>query len=394
MAEALRRNSIAIGPVQQAARDGSPLEIVPNEERTWHDILKYWVYYSIPAQTGVFFRRELLEEVKRGEGDYIDETLEFGMDFDLWLRLTLRHPLTCRIPQVLAHARMYDENKTGKNMAAAYAEFKRIFRRYEIGRTVSERLISFVIPVNHEFNNIQATLESIAAQDFCDFEIIVTVFDSSREYAAALKSQVIELSGRYPNLGIRCAPVNERRSYSAALAAGISAACAPLAAVLLPGTVVDAVFGHEILRLFQNDSLALALPGPNSTAAAVMKQADGRPVLDWRGLVFDAPLPPNYIVRKVALTDLGDWSEGEEDCILRRMLLRLLYKGWQVSVDNALKLRGHSVSQGGALSSIERSRLIFDLWHEFETDTFAARRLSNGFGVMFSRDEIQAAAGK
>ena len=56
---ALQAHPIVMGACQLTDRVGVPGEIVDNIPRDWFDILKYWVFNSIPAQPSIFFTRNL-----------------------------------------------------------------------------------------------------------------------------------------------------------------------------------------------------------------------------------------------------------------------------------------------------------------------------------------------
>jgi len=74
------------------------------------------------AQPAVFLRRSVFEQV-----GYLDETLEFGMDYDLWLRLRGLH--VAYTPRVLASFRWHSGSKTANNLDANWAEALRIVRQ-------------------------------------------------------------------------------------------------------------------------------------------------------------------------------------------------------------------------------------------------------------------------
>jgi glycosyltransferase involved in cell wall biosynthesis len=58
------------------------------------------------CQPAAFMRREAMEEA-----GWLDPTLNFAFDYDLWIRLAARHPFVA-IPERLALSRMHHENKT------------------------------------------------------------------------------------------------------------------------------------------------------------------------------------------------------------------------------------------------------------------------------------------
>jgi len=64
------------------------------------------VYYNIICQPSAFFRKDAFEAVGG-----LDKSLNFAMDFDLWIRLGQRFP--CRhLPQFLSVYRLHESSKT------------------------------------------------------------------------------------------------------------------------------------------------------------------------------------------------------------------------------------------------------------------------------------------
>ncbi|MGI9147963.1 MAG: glycosyltransferase family 2 protein [Chloroflexota bacterium] len=80
------------------------------------------------AQPAVFLRKRVFEQV-----GYLDDTLEFGMDYELWLRLR-GHKVTY-VPRVLAAFRWHSASKTATNLYANWDELLRIVRRHGGGWT-------------------------------------------------------------------------------------------------------------------------------------------------------------------------------------------------------------------------------------------------------------------
>ncbi len=75
------------------------------------------------AQPASFFRRRVFEQI-----GYVDETLEFGMDFELWLRMRDRR--VRYLPQTLATFRWHPESKCASNQAGEWRDDLMIIRRY------------------------------------------------------------------------------------------------------------------------------------------------------------------------------------------------------------------------------------------------------------------------
>jgi len=80
------------------------------------------------AQPAVFVRRRLLERI-----GYLDEGLDYGMDYDLWLRL--KDAETRYVPQVLAVYRWHPGSKTARNQLGNWRELLLLVRRYGGGWT-------------------------------------------------------------------------------------------------------------------------------------------------------------------------------------------------------------------------------------------------------------------
>lgn len=80
------------------------------------------------AQPAVFLRKRVLDQV-----GYLDETLEFGMDYDLWLRL--RTVRTRYVPKMLAEYRWHRASKTASHPFGSWRELLLLVRRYGGGWT-------------------------------------------------------------------------------------------------------------------------------------------------------------------------------------------------------------------------------------------------------------------
>ena len=76
----------------------------------------------------VFLRRATLAAV-----GYLDESLDFGMDYDLWLRLRERN--VAYVPVPLARFRWHADSKSGRGQLQSWAERMRIVRRHGGGWT-------------------------------------------------------------------------------------------------------------------------------------------------------------------------------------------------------------------------------------------------------------------
>lgn len=99
--------------------DGTVLERYPTEPFSKERLLET----CFICQPTVFMRQEAV----RAAG-YLDESLQFCMDYELWYRLSRRFP-PVYLPRHLANSRMYSENKTLGQRRAVHWEIALMWRR-------------------------------------------------------------------------------------------------------------------------------------------------------------------------------------------------------------------------------------------------------------------------
>ena len=75
-------------------------------------------------QQAVFFRREILDDV-----GYLDESLHYGLDWDLLIRIGLKHPLAY-IPDYLGCIREYPETKSSSGGTERVRELHTMLRKH------------------------------------------------------------------------------------------------------------------------------------------------------------------------------------------------------------------------------------------------------------------------
>lgn len=80
------------------------------------------------AQPAVFLRRRVFERV-----GYLDESLQYGMDYDLWLRLRDLH--IAYVPRTMATFRWHAASKSASGQLGGWNEIRTIVRRYGGGWT-------------------------------------------------------------------------------------------------------------------------------------------------------------------------------------------------------------------------------------------------------------------
>lgn len=84
---------------------------------------------QLSCQPAVFFRRKLLENI-----GYLDESLDFCMDTEFWIRAACKGAQFHQISSTLGIARMHGDAKTTQLQKVLHEEHKHIVRRYRTWR--------------------------------------------------------------------------------------------------------------------------------------------------------------------------------------------------------------------------------------------------------------------
>ncbi len=90
--------------------------------------LKYFAVIPYP-QPSSFFRKSALDQV-----GYLDESLHFGMDYELLLRIALNYPIQS-VEQILSRYRLHDQSKTVRQQGKFADEWLLIFCRFLMSNT-------------------------------------------------------------------------------------------------------------------------------------------------------------------------------------------------------------------------------------------------------------------
>jgi hypothetical protein len=77
------------------------------------------------CQPTVFMRRDAVERV-----GYLDESLRYCMDYDLWIRLVRAGKVLSHVPRYLASTRLHADAKTLGQRGQAHAEILRVIYRH------------------------------------------------------------------------------------------------------------------------------------------------------------------------------------------------------------------------------------------------------------------------
>lgn len=397
VAAELRNHPIVMGACDLTDRQGKVTEHVPNYGRSWFDILKHWVFFSSPSQPSIFFRRAVLEEFKRPDGTYLDEDLDYCMDYEFWLRISHRYPLTRWVDQVLSYYRNYDTNKTGGNMPAVYREMSRVFSRFANNVGAHETHFSFVVPVTKIDDALLRTLQSIAGQTLRDFEVLLVDYNEDALAARSLRKEIGKLAASVSNFALRYVR-SEHPSPIAAFNRGVHSSCAPLIVWLQPGALVAADLCLESANVFRHDIVGVALAGKHPLSAAFSKEENGVRRFNVEALFTQPLLNTPFIGRKVALIEAGMMQQWRSEVLaVQQLFAHLLYKGWHVHVHNTLgieqEVRSFSVSEAThrTLLNWVTAEIVESIHEDLQRDRYAQLRAQHGFALVFPDSLVENA---
>ncbi len=403
--EALEDYPIVMGDCHVTNEVGKVDYTVENIPRSWFDLLKYWIPYSIPTQPAIFFRRDLITQNERNPGELFDVNLNYTMDYDLWMRIAIKNPLVRRIKQPFATYRMTEDNKTGPQsggLAHAEPEMSLIFHRAETIALAPSYRWSVIIPFDRVDKSLEDTIRSVIEQQGADLEIILTPIGDNSELKSSSKALMREINtNQRTKLDDRYLRLNTttHRGLFEAIQASISMAEGRYIQVLRAGDLISDSYLTQLQSKFQNNRVGFILPFRSShSLAQSFAPSDWKQTSQALEVRLEAILETNFVptffaARRVALLECADLSDlPHPQCNLRRMILEGLNRGWYISAPEGLplSLKSSSTMEGPAdaqqIGMVAAYSLIKSN-SSLSADPFQIVRIAHGVGFHLP-DEI------
>ncbi|MHC1698303.1 MAG: glycosyltransferase [Geobacteraceae bacterium] len=171
--------NIVMGDCNLVDDNGGVFDRVINHERGFDELKQHWVSRSIPTQPAIFFRRNLLDEF-----GFLDESLHFAMDYDLWMRFSQKNRFY-HINRTVANYRFHNDAKGGdQDWSKFVPDCRIVYDRY------CPPQVSIIIPCYNYGQYLKEAVQSVISQTFQDFEIII-INDGSTDNTVEVAEQII-----------------------------------------------------------------------------------------------------------------------------------------------------------------------------------------------------------
>ncbi|NWF98010.1 MAG: glycosyltransferase [Nitrospirae bacterium] len=226
--------NIVMGDCNLIDQNGKIFYTAENYERGFEEMSRFWITGSIPTQPAIFFRRKLLDEY-----GYLDKSLKYAMDYDLWIRFSKNNRFY-HIEKIVANYLFHENSKGGirQDWNKFLPDCKKVFKKHVLSQRPPE--VSVVIACYNQAVFLPEAVESVINQIYQDFEIII-VNDGSTDDTQQTAEM---LAKKYPDNIIKI--INQKNmGVSSARNAGIKAS---MGKYILPLDADDMLHPDMLLR--------------------------------------------------------------------------------------------------------------------------------------------------
>lgn len=400
VATEIERHPVVMGACGILDEHGLMVSRVENVERAWFDTIKYWVAQALPLQPGLFFKRNILAELRIEPSEVFDEGLHFAMDFDLWLRIQEAYPFSLRTPEILAYRHRRELIASGPTASALQTEMSRVFRRHATRRVQPEQNLSFVVPVTNSLEEAVPFLRHLGSQSLTALEVVVVGASGDHDTNRLTAESVWAYGARSKNITFQyvALPVDSGLSIAAALDAGVRAARSHLVACLSLSRTLPESFASDVLKLFSRDEIGLVLPSLDEQLTdKLFVSKHGTRIFNPAGPFSLSPESRvECVVRKLAWIDSGGFSMHDRfpnlEFSVKRLMVMLAHKAWRIVTEPLLEpIAVASRKNNSPFRLYENSVVVDELARELRRNPFSIMRAKNGFGLVLPDDLWQCA---
>lgn len=189
------------------------LRYVMGRERDFESLIRQWDNHVPGPQPSIFFRRRVLEETGLG-----DESMHYGMDYDLWLRMAVAGHVRRYVSAPLAFYRFHSLSKSGdvQDWSPFYRDWQTCFSRYRVHSRVlpRQRMLAVAYPLSRtagarERAALCGALAECAKWKLRDMELVlVTDADGVADRLVPAGEDAAELRDLLPGLGRLSLPLH------------------------------------------------------------------------------------------------------------------------------------------------------------------------------------------
>jgi glycosyltransferase involved in cell wall biosynthesis len=394
VAEAMKNNDIVLGDSFEADRQGNPIKVISNKARTLFDLEKYWVPKAWLSQPSVFFSRKALESVKLPNGEYLDETFKYSMDFDLWLRLAEKYSFLNYIPKTLSSFRVYGDNLTGKTFASPQRELGRAFRKSYARRFPSERPHEVIIPVCKLTKEFGALLDQLIQQPLQNFHITVIDTLTNPQESSAIKDVIEETEEITTLINLRYRKASGA-TLEEALKIGFTEAVGNILSILPSTASVEHHFSTHIMNMFAHDVYGAIVYFSNDSRDAYSRLCNIESgIIDPNALLNN---PFEFIpfgIRKGILPEIGDLHAQNQFNFLSETLLKTNAKGWLIPGEKNSGVRNAVIERDKINSALfnpyQKAKLFHELLLFGEKEPFQSVRIELSYAPRFDVSALES----